>query len=83
LLLQKERGDHVVKLLTCDTWVKEWNWFDYAQRHPRPVPFLLVDRSPCPDPFLDPDASSEERRPIISGLCRGLKQHFQQGNIYI
>ncbi len=69
-------------LLTCDTWVTEWDWFDYALRHPRQVPFLLVDRSPCTDPFLDPYASSEERRPIISGLCRCLK-NFQQGDIYI
>ncbi len=73
----------MVKLLTCDTWITRWDWFDYARRHPEQVPFLLVDRSPCTDPFLDPYASSEERRPIISGLCRVLKQSLQQGNSYI
>jgi len=70
------------KLLTCDTWVTEWKWFAYAQQHQGQVPFLLVDRSPCPDPFFDPYVSSEERRPIISGLCRCFK-NFQQGDSYI
>jgi hypothetical protein len=71
------------KLLTCQTWVTEWNWFDYAQKHREQVPFLLVDRSPCTDPFFDPYASSEEeRRPIISGLCRCIK-NFRQGDTYI
>ena len=79
---QDERGDQMIKLLTCQTWVTRRDWFDYAQQHPEQVPFLLVDRSPCADPFLDPYASSEERRPIISGLCRCLK-HFQKDDIYI
>jgi hypothetical protein len=72
----------MIKLLTCQTWVTKRDWFDYAQQHPKQVPFLLIDRSPCTDPFLDPYASSEEQRPIISGLCRCLK-HFQKGDIYI
>ena len=72
----------MIKLLTCQTWVTRRDWFDYAQRHPGQVPLFLVDRSPCTDPFLDPYASSEERRPIISGLCRCLK-HFRLGNGYI
>ena len=72
----------MVKLLTCDTWVTRWDWFDYAQRHLGQVPFLLVDRSPCTEPFLDPYASSEERRPIISGLCRCFK-NFHTIYIYI
>ncbi len=75
--------DERSKLLTCQTWVTEWNWFDYAQRYREQVPFLLVDRSPCTDPFFDPYASSEEeRRPIISGLCRCIK-NFRQGDTYI
>lgn len=72
----------MIKLLTCQTWVTRRDWFAYARHHPGQVPFLLVDRSPCTDPFLDPYASSEERRPIISGLCRGLK-HFRLGDSYI
>lgn len=75
--------DERSKLLTCQTWVTKWGWFVYAQNHPKQVPFLLVDRSPCTDPFFDPYApSKEERRPIISGLCRCIK-NFQQGDTYI
>jgi hypothetical protein len=74
--------DEKSKLLTCQTWVTEWDWFVYAQKHQKQVPFLLVDRSPCTDPFFDPYASSEERRPIISGLCRCIK-NFRQGDTYI
>ena len=73
----------MIKLLTCQTWVTKWDWFAYAQKHQEQVPFLLVDRSPCTDPFIDPYASSEEeRRPIISGLCRCIK-NFQKGDTYI
>jgi hypothetical protein len=79
--LQDER-DPMIKLLTCQTWVTDWDWFVYARQHQGQVPFLLVDRSPCTDPFFDPYASSEERRPIISGLCRCLK-NFHKGDIYI
>jgi hypothetical protein len=75
--------DERSKLLTCQTWVTEWDWFVYARNHPELVPFLLVDRSPCTDPFFDPYASSEEEgRPIISGLCRCIK-NFRQGDTYI
>jgi hypothetical protein len=76
----------MIKLLTCQTWVTEWDWFVYAQRHPEQVPFLLVDRSPCTDPFLDPyTPSKEERRLIISGLCRvnQIKKYLRQGNTFI
>ena len=72
----------MIKLLTCQTWVTKWVWFAYAQQHQGQVPFLLVDRSPCTDPFLDPYASSEERRPTISGLCRCFK-NFRQDDTYI
>jgi hypothetical protein len=75
--------DERSKLLTCQTWVTEWSWFDYAKKHREQVSFLLVDRSPCTDPFFDPYASSvEKRRPIISGLCRCIK-NFHQGDTYI
>jgi hypothetical protein len=73
------------KLLTCETWVTRKQWYEYAKAHPRCVPpeHLLVDRSPCQEPFLDPFAACpEERSPIISGLCRGLKR-FQKGKRYL
>jgi hypothetical protein len=73
------------KLLTCETWVTKPEWYAYAKQHREQVPpdFLLVDRSPCMDPFLDPYApSEEERRPFISGLCRFLT-NVVRGDIFI
>jgi len=67
------------KLLVFQSWVSHWDWYSYAKANPKHVPFLLVDRSPCSDPFFDPYApSTEERRVLISGLCRCLK-HFTIG----
>jgi hypothetical protein len=37
----------MIKLLTYQTWLTRWDWFDYAQKHSEQVPFRLVDRSPC------------------------------------
>jgi len=71
-----------VKLLTFQTWVTRWDWYSYAKGHRERVPHVLTDRSPCPDPFFDPFAPMEERRPLISGLCRGLKS-FAPGDLYI
>ena len=59
------------RLLTFQTWVTDVRWYEYAVAHPDPVPFLLIDRSPCQDPFFDPLADPQHRRPVISGLCRG------------
>jgi hypothetical protein len=59
------------KLLTFQTWVTDARWYDYAVAHPNLVPFPLIDRSPCQDPFFDPLAEPQQRRPVISGLCRG------------
>jgi hypothetical protein len=75
----------MIKILTCQTWVTMQAWFTYARHHPEQVPFLLVDRSPCTDPFLDPYASPQDRRPIISGLCRVklIKKDLKQGNTFI
>ncbi len=71
------------QLLTCQTWVTMRDWFIYARHHPEQVPFLLADRSPCTDPFLDPYAlSKEKRRPLISGLCRCIKD-FHDFYIYV
>lgn len=72
------------KLLTCQTWVLQVGWYQYALAHPNLVPFPLTDRSPCQDPFFDPFAEREERRPVISGLCRGIKRfHVGDSFIYI
>lgn len=70
------------KLLTCQTWVLRAGWYEYALANPDLVPFPLTDRSPCQDPFVDPFAEPDERRPLISGLCRGLK-NFDVGDRYI
>jgi hypothetical protein len=71
-----------VKLLTFESWVTQLSWHDYALAHPELIPFPLTDRSPCQDPFFDPFADSAHRRPLISGLCRVLK-NFQPGDKYI
>jgi hypothetical protein len=67
------------KLLTCRTWVLRAGWYEYALANPDLVPFPLTDRSPCQDPFFDPFAEPEKRRPVISGLCRGIKV-FHEGD---
>ena len=73
----------MTKLITFESWVTRWDWYLYAQKNPHLVPILLVDRSPCCDPFFDPYAPSpKERRPLISGLCRRLK-NFDQGDRFI
>ena len=70
------------KILTFDTFVKQRNFYQYAQDHPEQVPILLVDRSPCVDPFFDPYAAPQDRRPLISGLCRGIR-YFQPGDRFL
>jgi hypothetical protein len=70
------------RLLTCQTWVLRAGWYNYALAHPDLVPFPLTDRSPCQDPFFDPFAEPQDRRPVISGLCRGIKT-FHVGDRFI
>ncbi|KRE70885.1 hypothetical protein [Paenibacillus sp. Soil750] len=70
------------KLLTFESWVSDYDWYQYAMNNRNYVPNLLVDRSPCSDPFFDPFTKHTERRPIISGLCRGLK-NFSVGDLFI
>jgi hypothetical protein len=71
------------KLLTFESWVTRREWFSYAWRNPDCVPFPLVDRSPCQEPFFDPYAPSPQlRRPLITGLCRCLR-NFQPGDRYL
>ena len=72
----KDAGDHygspeLTCLLTYQSWVTEWRWYDYARRHPHCVPNLLIDRALCEEPFLDAFAATPaERQPGISGVCR-------------
>ncbi len=71
------------KLLTFESWVTRKEWYDYAIKNEKHVPNLLVDRSPCQDPFFDPYAPSlAEQRPLITGLCRRIK-NFQIGQRFI
>src|ERR1035437_279947 len=71
------------KLLTFQSWVTHWDWYQYAVQHPVLVPHLLIDRSPCQDPFFDLQAArAEERRPLITGLCRKLR-NFAVGDQFI
>jgi hypothetical protein len=61
-----------IKILTFESWLTTDKAFDYALRHPELVPHLLVDRSPCSDPFFDPFSPSDSaRQAVIGGLCRG------------
>ncbi len=70
------------KLLTFESWVTRWDWYQYAKAHPQHVPHLLIDRSMCQEPFFDLYAAPNERRPLISGLCRCLK-NFSQGQRFL
>ena len=71
------------KLLTFESWVTQMDWYNYARAYPKFVPALLVDRSPCQDPFLDALAGSKAQPEIlISGLCRAMKS-FQVGDEFI
>jgi len=74
--------DRPTKLLTFQSWVLRAGWYDYALAHPDLVPFPLTDRSPCQDPFFDSFAEPQDRRPVISGLCRGIK-NFSIGDRFI
>jgi hypothetical protein len=61
-------------LLTFESWVTKWDWYHYALAHPEHVPYLLIDRALCEEPFLDAFADSPAvRQPVISGVCRERK----------
>jgi hypothetical protein len=71
------------RVLTFESWVTEAPWFKYATSHPDKVAHLLSDRSPCQDPFFDLfSPSRNERLPMITGLCRCIK-NFKEGDRYI
>lgn len=77
-------GQARTKLLTFESWFTNAAWCDYALAHRDLVPFPLVDRSPCQDPFFDPFADRAHRRPVISGLCRGrAMKNFSIGDRFI
>lgn len=69
------------KVLSFDSWVTRSDWYAYAARNRAKVPHILVDRSPCTDPFFDPFQPPGEQRPVISGLCRCWKG-FRPGDRY-
>jgi hypothetical protein len=72
------------RLLTFQAWVLRVGWYNYALAHPNLVPFPLIDRSPCQDPFFDAFADPQQRRPVVSGLCRArYMRNFQVGDRYI
>lgn len=71
-------------IITFESWTTRHSWFDYARAHPAQVPLLLVDRSPCTDPYFDPFCAPESARPVISGLCRRRKNYtIGQRFVYI
>lgn len=71
------------KVLTFESWVTKREWFQYAIDHPATIPYLLCDRSPCQDPFFDLFAPApRDREPMITGLCRSLK-NFCEGDRYV
>lgn len=84
LRYKREVTEHKTsRVLSFESWVTEAAWLAYARSHPVEVPHLLSDRSPCQDPFFDLFAPSvSARRPMITGLCRCLK-NFKIGNRYI
>ena len=82
-MLRVKNPPRKTKLLTFESWVTRCDWYQYAITRPNHLPLLLIDRSPCQDPFFDPYApSAATRRPLISGLCRGIKG-FQGGERYL
>jgi hypothetical protein len=71
------------KVLLFQSWVSNVEWYTYARQNPNHVPYLLVDRSPCQEPFFDLLAPTpEERRPLVSGLCR-LVDNYVDGDQFI
>ncbi len=70
-------------LLTFESWVTKWEWYIYARDQRHWVPYLLVDRSLCEEPFFDAFARSPaERQPVISGICR-VRKNFEVGDKFI
>jgi hypothetical protein len=69
-------------IITFESWTTRHPWFLYARSHLVQVPFLLVDRSPCTDPYFDPFSPPGSARPVISGLCRRRK-HYTVGQRFV
>jgi hypothetical protein len=73
-----------LKVISFESWVSTEEGFGYAKTHPQDVPHLLVDRSPCSDPFFDPFAPSDaERQVTVSGLCRCFVPQLGQEILYL
>lgn len=67
---------------TFESWMRHWDWYEYAINNPQRVPCLVVDRSQCTDPFFDLYPGVDTPRPLISGLCRP-RQRYPLGEIYV
>src|ERR1700683_1531454 len=81
---EEAANERETRLLTFQSWTLHVGWYEYALANPAMVPFILIDRSPCQDPFFDPFADPQQRRPVISGLCRArYMRNFQLGDRYI
>jgi hypothetical protein len=76
------RSNTMPIVLTFESWLRRWEWYEYAIRHPADVPCVLVDRSQCVDPFFDHHARGRPPRPLISGLCRP-RARYAEGQIYV
>lgn len=75
-------NDVQTKVLIFQSFVTEYDYYRYANSYPAEVPFPLVDRSPCLDPFFDPYATPGDRQPVVSGLCRTFK-NFREGDRFL
>jgi hypothetical protein len=69
-------------IITFESWVTKLTWYRYAVNHRSDIPYLLIDRSPCTEPFFDHYTPPAVARPLISGLCRPRK-NYQAGGRFI
>jgi hypothetical protein len=70
------------RLVTFQTWVYKRDWYEYSKLNSKYIPFVLVDRSPCQDPFFDQFQKPSKRNPVISGICRCWK-NFKKGQVFV
>jgi len=70
------------RIVTFQTWVYRQDWHEYSKHNSKYIPFVLVDRSPCEDPFFDQFQKASKRKPVISGICRCWK-NFKKGQVFV
>ncbi|MEK4486918.1 hypothetical protein MHH81_15320 [Psychrobacillus sp. FSL H8-0484] len=66
--------------LTFESWYSKYEWYEYSNKNKYLEIPMLTDRSPCSDPFFD--IYSNNKRPLLSGLCRA-KKHYTIGDRYV